>query len=168
MSRSLRVALRNLRLPEPHLGLLGLGLVLQRLRPVRLPVPRRAAALGSGVGIGASAAAILWATRAAGQVDLADPDRLVTTGPYALTRHPMYEAWTAMYAAITLGLRNGWLAALLPVVLAFVHRDTGREDARLRLQFGKAHADYAWIVPRYLTIRLVRRLRGPVHSRRPA
>ena len=156
MSVPLRVALRNLPLPEPHLALLGLGLVLHRLRPLRLPVARRAAAFGGGVGIGASAAAIFWATHAAGEVDLAEPDRLVMTGPYALTRHPMYEAWTAMYSAITLGLRNGWLAALFPVLLAFVHHETGREDARLRREFGPAHADYSRAVPRYLTIRLVR------------
>jgi protein-S-isoprenylcysteine O-methyltransferase Ste14 len=154
------VVLRNLPLPEAHLALLALGLALQWLRPWHLPIPTRAAAFGSAVGIAASAASILWATRAAGDVDLAEPDRLVTTGPYAMTRHPMYEAWTALYAAIALGLRNGWLAAFLPVVVAFVHRDTGREDARLRRRFGPAHAAYAGAVPRYLTIRLVRLFRG--------
>ena len=156
------VALRNLPLPEAHLALLALGLALQWLRPLRLPIPPRAAALGSGVGIAASAASILWATRAARAVDLAEPDRLVTTGPYALTRHPMYEAWTGLYAAITLGIRNGWLAAFLPVVVAFVHRETGQEDARLRRRFGPDHAAYARVVPRYLTIRLVRLFRGSV------
>jgi protein-S-isoprenylcysteine O-methyltransferase Ste14 len=154
------VVLRNLPLPEAHLALLALGLALQWLRPWQLPIPTLAAAFVSGVGIAASAASILWATRAAGDVDLAEPDRLVTTGPYAMTRHPMYEAWTALYAAIALGLRNGWLAAFLPVVVAFVHRDTGREDARLRRRFGPTHAAYAGAVPRYLTIRLVRLFRG--------
>lgn len=154
------VALRNLPLPEAHLALLALGLALQWLRPWRLPIPGRAAAFGSGVGIAASAGSILWATRAARDVDLAEPDRLVTTGPYALTRHPMYEAWTALYAAIALGLRNGWLAALLPAIVAFVHRDTGHEDARLRRRFGPDHAAYAGAVPRYLTIRLVRLFRS--------
>jgi protein-S-isoprenylcysteine O-methyltransferase Ste14 len=154
------VVLRNLPLPEAHLALLALGLALQWLRPWHLPIPTRAAAFGSAVGIAASAASILWATRAAGDVDLAEPDRLVTTGPYAMTRHPMYEAWTGLYAAITLGIRNGWLAAFLPVVVAFVHRDTGREDARLRRRFGPTHAAYAGAVPRYLTIRLVRLFRG--------
>jgi protein-S-isoprenylcysteine O-methyltransferase Ste14 len=159
------VVLRNLPLPEGQLALLALGLALQWLRPLRLPIPTRAAAFGSGVGIAASAASILWATRAAGDVDLAEPDRLVTTGPYALTRHPMYEAWTALYAAIALGLRNGWLAAFLPLVVAFVHRDTGREDARLRRRFGPDHDAYARVVPRYLTIRLVRLFRGSSRAR---
>lgn len=156
----LSITLRNVPLPEPHLALLALGLFLQWARPFRLPVSKGVATVGSGVGIGASAAAIAWATHAARNVDLAQPDELVTTGPYGLTRHPMYEAWTSLYAAIALGLRNGWLAVLLPVLLAFVHRDTGREDARLRRRFGPAHADYARVVPRYLTIRFVRRFVG--------
>jgi len=106
--------------------------------------------------IGLGAAAIGWATRAAGTVDLAKPDRLVTGGPYALTRHPMYEAWTAMYGGLAVVLRNGWLAVVLPALLALVHRDTGREDRRLRDQFGAAHAEYARTVPRYLTVRFAR------------
>jgi protein-S-isoprenylcysteine O-methyltransferase Ste14 len=77
----------------------------------------------------------------------------------------MYEAWTALYAAIALGLRNGWLAAFLPLVVAFVHRDTGREDARLRRRFGPDHDAYARVVPRYLTIRLVRLFRGSSRAR---
>jgi protein-S-isoprenylcysteine O-methyltransferase Ste14 len=152
-----RVRLSNLPLPEPHLALLGAGLVLQRIRPMRLPLPvGRLAPLGAGVAIGASAVAIGWAMRAAGTVDLARPDRLVSDGPYAMTRHPMYEAWTATYAALAVAFRNGWLALLLPVLLALVHRDTGREDRRLRRRFGIEHEAYARAVPRYLTLGLMR------------
>jgi protein-S-isoprenylcysteine O-methyltransferase Ste14 len=155
------VAVRNIPLPEPHLALLMAGIVLQAVRPLRLPgAGGRLESLGAGMAIGASAALIGWATNAAGSVDLAEPDRLVTGGPYALTRHPMYEAWTATYAALAVGLRNGWLVALLPVLLALVHRDTGREDARLRERFGASHAEYARSVPRYLTVRIARMLRG--------
>lgn len=137
-----RVAVRNLPLPEPHLALLATGIVLQAVRPLRLPGGgRRIEAFGAGLAIGASAAVIGWATRAAGNVDLAEPDRLVTGGPYALTRHPMYEAWTAIYVALTVDLRNGWLAVLLPVLVVLVHGDTGREDRRLRERFGAAHAE---------------------------
>jgi protein-S-isoprenylcysteine O-methyltransferase Ste14 len=149
--------LSNLPLPEPHLALLGAGLVLQRIRPVRLPGPGGPmAVLGAGAAIGASAAAILWATRAAGSVDLAEPERLVTDGPYAMTRHPMYEAWTAIYTALAVALCNGWLALFLPVLLALVHRDTGREDRRLRARFGVEHEAYARVTSRYLTAGLSR------------
>ena len=154
-----RIALRNLPLPEPHLVLLGVGIVLQAIRPLRLPVRGPLAAFGAGGTIGAAAAAIGWATRAAGTVDMAAADRLITGGPYALTRHPMYEAWTAAFASLAILLRNGWLALLLPVLLALVHRDTGREDRRLRERFGAPHAEYARTVPRYVTIRFAQALR---------
>lgn len=160
-----QVTVRNIPLPEPHLALLAAGIVLQAVRPLHLPAAGgRLVALGAGVSMGASAAVIGWATRAAGSVELAEPDRLVTSGPYRLTRHPMYEAWTALYAALAVGLRNGWLVALLPALLALVHRDTGREDARLSDRFGTAHADYARSVPRYLTLRIARMLRRAIGS----
>lgn len=151
------VRLSNLPLPEPHLALLGAGIVLQRIRPMWLPRPGgRVAILGAGATIGASAAAIVWATRSAGSIDLAEPERLVTHGPYGMTRHPMYEAWTAIYAALGLALRNGWLALFFPVLLALVHRETGREDRRLRERFGVRHEAYARVVPRYVTVGLAR------------
>ena len=147
------VSLRNLPLPEPHLAVLATGILLQAVHPLRLP-GRRLADLCAGLLLGAAATTIGWATREAGTVDLAEPDRLITSGPYAVARHPMYEAWTGMYGAAALGLRNGWLAMLLPVLLALVHRETGREEGRLRERFGAAHATYVSSVPRYLPVRL--------------
>ena len=151
------VALRNLPLPESHLGLLGVGLVLQSIRPVRRAgASGRAVDLGAGAIAGAAIAMILAATSAAGRVDLAAPDRLVTYGPYGWSRHPMYEAWTALYVAATVRLRNGWLALMLPVLLVLVHRDTGLEERRLHRRFGPDYEAYAERVPRYLWLQLVR------------
>jgi protein-S-isoprenylcysteine O-methyltransferase Ste14 len=161
--RPVPLLLGNLPLPEAHLALLGVGIVLQAVRPLPLPAfGGRLAAMGAGALMGAATVAIVSATQAAGRVDLAAPDRLVTRGPYALTRHPMYEAWTAIYAAVGVALRNGWLAALLPLLLVLVHRETSREDARLRERFGAEHARYAERAPRYLTLRIAEILRsGP-------
>ena len=160
-TQGMPTAVRNLPLPEPHLALLATGVALQAIRPLPLPVARTPAiTFAAASTIGAAAVAIGWATHTAGAVDLADPDRLVTSGPFGVTRHPMYEAWTAMYAALAIVLRNGWLAALTPALLVMVHRDTGREDARLRERFGAVHTEYARGVPRYLTLRLLRMARG--------
>jgi protein-S-isoprenylcysteine O-methyltransferase Ste14 len=158
-ARRAPVALRNLPLPEPHLAVLAAGIVLQAVRPLRLPSGRGLPDLGAGALLGAAVTTIGWATREAGTVDLAEPDRLVTGGPYAITRHPMYEAWTGTYAAVALAFRNGWLAVLLPVLLALVLRETGREDRRLRERFGAAHQAYARDVPPYLPVHLVRMVR---------
>ena len=154
---SLPVALRNLPLPESHLGLLGVGLALQAIHHLRLPgASRTIAAFCAGTIVGGAIATISAATAAAGRVDLAAPDRLVTGGPYAWSRHPMYEAWTALYVAAAVRLRNGWLAALLPVLLILVGRDVGREESRLRRRFGPAYEAYAERVPRYVWLQLIR------------
>lgn len=49
-----------------------------------------------------------WATWAAETTDLEDPGRLVTQGPYAVSRNPMYVGWTLTYFGCTLLLGNHW------------------------------------------------------------
>lgn len=157
----LPVAVRNIPLPESHLTLLGAGVALQAIRPLRLPgASSRTAALVVGALLGSGVAVIGAAASAAGRVDLAVPNRLVTSGPYAISRHPMYEAWTALYGALALALRNGWLAVLLPILLALVQRETTAEECALRARFGEAHAAYAGRTPRYVVLWVGRLLGG--------
>ncbi len=145
------VALRNLPLPEPHLALLATGILLERIRPAR--IGRRSAPLGvaaAGALIGGGAAVVVSATASAGPVNLARPDRLVTTGPYGLSRHPMYEAWTAIYVGVALWLRSWWLALLMPALLGLVGLAATSEERRLRAGFGTAYGEYATRVPRFV------------------
>ena len=76
------------------------------------------------------------------------PDRLVTTGPYALMRHPLPLAnlvtgvGVALIAESTMGL------LVIPVVLIAIYRLTAPvEDAWLAERFGAAYAEYAGRVP---------------------
>jgi protein-S-isoprenylcysteine O-methyltransferase Ste14 len=66
----------------------------------------------------------IWVLRtneyAARTVEVEQQQRVITTGPYAIVRHPMYLAVTLMYGASPLALGSYWaliLAALVPVVL---------------------------------------------------
>ncbi len=148
---TLRLDIRNLPLPEPHLALLATGILLERIRPAR--IGRRSTPLGvaaAGALIGGGAAVVASATASAGQVHLARPDQLVTTGLYAVSRHPMYEAWTAIYVGIAVGLRSGWLALLLPLLLGLVGREAAAEERRLRARFGAVYGAYATRVPRFV------------------
>lgn len=80
--------------------------------------------------------------------------RLVTTGPYALVRHPMYLG-LAIAAVGGLLLYRTWttvvFVGLLPV-LAFRAR---REEATLAERFGAAWAEYRDRVPVWLPRALV-------------
>lgn len=139
----------NAPVPEPHVfGLLAGGL-LHALRP--WPVTRRAglARIGGVVLIVTGLAVVGWAVRTVGDADVDHPTELVTTGPYALSRNPMYVAWTVLYAGVTLAANAVWSLALLPAVAAATHLAVRREERRLEAAFGEAYCDYRDEVPRY-------------------
>jgi protein-S-isoprenylcysteine O-methyltransferase Ste14 len=74
--------------------------------------------------------------------------RLVDTGPYSITRNPLYlGSWLAVSS---LGLvLNLWAALLLPAMMAMkVLRVIGFEERSLPAAFGTAYSAYAARVPR--------------------
>jgi protein-S-isoprenylcysteine O-methyltransferase Ste14 len=146
---SIPVAVRNFPIPEPHLGLLGVSAALQILRPFDLPA-RRATAFVGGALVGSGVALAVAATAAAERVHLADPDALVTGGPFAVSRNPMYEAWTAIYVGAGLAMGSAWPLVLLPGLLVLVQGAVEAEERELRDRFGTAYDAYARRVPRFV------------------
>jgi protein-S-isoprenylcysteine O-methyltransferase Ste14 len=140
---------RNVPLPEIHLFLIGVGAILNLRWPRRVASAWRVRLLGGPLII-AGAVLAAWATRTAGQVDLERPDRLVTGGPYAVSRHPMYVAWTLIYLGVALMLNVFWLLILLPLLGLLTHREARREEKRLEDAFGQAYRTYRRRVRRYL------------------
>jgi protein-S-isoprenylcysteine O-methyltransferase Ste14 len=136
MADRLRWRWRNVPIPEPHLGLLAGGLILQRARPKPLsPVGRIRCVAGwcctaSGIALAA------WATGATAELDLEHPDRLVTLGPYATSRNPMYVGWTGIYLGMALAANTRWLILLSPMLLALVHFTTVAEERELENRWG--------------------------------
>lgn len=92
----------------------------------------------------------VWATREAGATDLERPDRVVTSGPYSFSRHPMYVAWTCAFAGVGLARDSAWLVSLLPPLATLVHRAAQIEEARLTAAFGADYLAYRDRVRRYL------------------
>jgi protein-S-isoprenylcysteine O-methyltransferase Ste14 len=140
----------NIPIPEAHQVGLGAGILLQVVRPLSLPWPAWIGhACGwplvlGGVWLGA------WAVRAAARVDLERPTELVDRGPYAVSRNPMYLAWTAGYLGVALVARTAWPLLLLPVVLVATHVAVLREERSLERRFGAAYGSYKTSVRRYL------------------
>lgn len=78
------------------------------------------------------------------------PDRLVTTGPFAYSRNPMYLGHVIFLAGLALALHS-WLAAALAVLTIF--RFTARvrrDESRLVERFGAPYVAYLSKVPRWL------------------
>jgi protein-S-isoprenylcysteine O-methyltransferase Ste14 len=140
----------NVPLPEVHLSFLGAGVLLHLLASWTLfGIAWLGLALGwASILAGVSIAA--WAVKAAATVDVRRPTEIVTTGPYALSRNPMYVAWDLIYIGVALVLNATWPLLLLPLVILLNHAVILREERRLEDLFGIAYATYKSSVRRYL------------------
>jgi protein-S-isoprenylcysteine O-methyltransferase Ste14 len=78
------------------------------------------------------------------------PPFLMTTGPYAYTRNPMYVAelalwlgWATLFGSLVILLGFVVLAVVIILVLPW-------EERRLEAQFGETYRQYQARVPRWL------------------
>lgn len=129
--------------------------------PVRLAPPLRALALALGAPLYAAGLGLVLAgQRALGEMfnvstsqgaPLYAEQRLVTNGPFAVARHPMYLGYQLAALGALLLYRTWTTALLAPAALALVFR-ARREEAALAERFGAAWREYcrrvpAWGVP---------------------
>jgi protein-S-isoprenylcysteine O-methyltransferase Ste14 len=76
---------------------------------------------------------------------------LVTSGPYRLTRNPMYLGMAFLYAGLALSFGVTWSLAFLPLVLLAVDRlAILREEHYLEAKFGEEYRRYKARVRRWL------------------
>jgi len=92
---------------------------------------------------------VVRSVQATRQVRLAHPDRLVTTGPYAISRNPMYVGWALLHVGAGVAGGSGWSLAAFPAVTALVHQQVLREERDLGERFGYHFKRYRDAVPRY-------------------
>ena len=83
-------------------------------------------------------------------IDSEQPDKLVTSGIFAVSRNPIYVA----FGFILLGqflIFSNWILLVYAVagVLLF-HRQVLREEAFLRVHYGNEYGEYCKKVRRYL------------------
>ena len=140
----------NVPIPVQHLLGLILGAILQLVLTHKLfEAPWVGDAIGFllvAVGVGLSA----WSVREAGETEVEAPTKLLTSGPYSLSRNPMYIAWSLLYLGIAMITNSLWMAALLPIVFAFTHLyDVRKEERFLEKQFGDEYLEYVGRVRRY-------------------
>jgi protein-S-isoprenylcysteine O-methyltransferase Ste14 len=140
----------NIPIPQAHLVGLGTGILLEVVTPWSLPWP---AWIGHGGGWPLILAGLwlgAWAVRTAAGVNLERPNQLVDSGPYALSRNPMYVAWTLGYVGVALVAGTAWPLLLLPVVLVVTQVVVLREERSLERRFGEAYRSYKASARRYL------------------
>ena len=139
----------NVPVPLAHVGLLAAAGVMTVVR--RRPITSRNAVRLAGLPLIIGGVALgIWAVRTAGETTLAGPDRLVTGGPYARSRHPMYVAWTLVYLGAALVGNTKWPVVLGPFLAGIIHWEVLREEAFLQATFGPGYEEYQARVRRYI------------------
>ena len=77
-------------------------------------------------------------------------DGLVSDGPYALMRHPMYAAALAMALGLALALQSLACLGVFGVYVVMLMLLMPLEEAGLRSAYGEAYEAYARVVPRLI------------------
>ena len=78
------------------------------------------------------------------------PDRLVTTGIYALSRNPMYLGHLIFLLGVALLLQSWFGALLLACHVPWFQRRAMHDEARLIERFGEAYRDYSLRTKRWV------------------
>lgn len=152
---------RNLRFLLPATIFLAMT-VLAAIAAIFLPLPWLPRplsdflfAMGLAVCLGAvwMIVAALRALRRAGTTVLAggDPTQLVTTGPFGISRNPIYLGLAALLVGAGLALGQLWLFAAAVIAGLLVHRLVVlEEEHKLESRFGRAWREYRKRVRRWI------------------
>jgi len=85
------------------------------------------------------------------QAGLYEDHKLVTTGPYAVVRHPIYSSMLALLLAMVVAMTPPlWMAISLALFIAGTEIRVLTEDGLLRSRFPKQFAEYIRQVPAYV------------------
>jgi protein-S-isoprenylcysteine O-methyltransferase Ste14 len=147
---------QNLPLPAGSAVGVVAVLLLDRVRPAPLPGPRALTRAAGAAALATGCALNVWALverrrRTSGKFQLEQPESLVTTGPYAFSRHPMYLGWWLIHLGVGVLRGSAWVAASVPVAVLVEHfGGSVVEERELRRQFGGEYARYAERVPQYV------------------
>ena len=135
----------------------GVGLVLDWLVPWSPGFLHSAPAWWIGWALFFAAGALacscigLFVLRQTTVIPHGQPSRLVTGGPFAVSRNPIYVSLTAAYCGAALVIARLWPLLLLPAAIAWMQVVViPFEERRLRETFGQAYADYCRRVRRWL------------------
>lgn len=134
---------------------LGAGLLLQRAHPV--PLMPRGVAVPFGVLLVAASLALLASAMISfrrartSPIPIKPTTAIVETGPYRLTRNPMYVGLAVLYLGITLWVDSLWPLLFLPIALFTIQRFViAREERYLEAKFGDQYRGYKARVRRWL------------------
>lgn len=145
--------------PPPFVYLIGLGAGygLSKWIPLRLASPEPSWMFDLGVALAVAGVAFaVWGMATFKRHRTAiipnQPASLVvTSGPYRITRNPMYVGMAGFYLGMAFLLDTWWTFGLMAVVVVIIDRQViAREERYLSSAFGVEYAGYTAKVRRWL------------------
>jgi protein-S-isoprenylcysteine O-methyltransferase Ste14 len=143
-----------LRPPLVYLGSIVAGLALDRAWPLRLPSGVPGGLLGC-VLIAASVLLLGYSVRLFRAAGTPVPARkpttaIVQTGPYRMSRNPIYLAFSLFHLGIAIWVGSWWLVGTLALAVAIMNWIVvPREERYLESRFGAEYRDYKTSVRRW-------------------
>jgi protein-S-isoprenylcysteine O-methyltransferase Ste14 len=144
-------------IPPPLIYVAGflIGVALELVFPIGalpLPLALAAAFIGLALWLALDGAAMLHFRRArTSMIPMKPSTALVTSGPYRVSRNPMYVGMAVVYVALALSVGVIWALAVLPLVILAVDRLViVREEPYLERKFGDEYREYKRRVRRWL------------------
>jgi protein-S-isoprenylcysteine O-methyltransferase Ste14 len=103
----------------------------------------------------AGLALLLWSLISFGQsfrvgIDTEHPDKLITSGVFAVSRNPIYTAFALILLGQFLIFSNWILLIYLGAGLWLFHRQVLREEDYLKKHYGREYLEYCKRVRRYI------------------
>jgi protein-S-isoprenylcysteine O-methyltransferase Ste14 len=142
--------------PRIYVAAFVLSMVSQTLWPFHIAGSGNMPMAFGGVIFAVSALFAHWAFRTMRMAGSspnhgAHSEALTTSGPFAVSRNPIYLAMNGIYIGAAAMLNAWWPIFLLLLVLPLMHWGVIlREEQYLRRRFGEAFVSYSEQVPRWL------------------
>jgi len=83
------------------------------------------------------------------QHDASRQNKLITTGPFALSRNPIYVSIVIFFVGFELALQSSFIFLVL-FFIWHTHHIIKKEEVLLKTHFGQEYEHYMTRVPRYL------------------
>ena len=141
--------------PLIPLGFTLLGAAIQRLLPTPLLSGKYRYVVG-GTLIGAAVIGVAWSGRTMQAAEtpispMQPVQRIVSSGPFAFSRNPIYLCFNLVYLGIAILTNNRWPVLLWPAMITVLQKGViEREERYLTTRFGDEYGDYRAHVRRWL------------------
>ena len=142
---------KNFPIPETIVFPLAAGVLLDYFFPQQLFQAKFLWIILAGIFLLWGFVWMIWSVQETGRMDLAASEKLITSGPFSISRNPMYVSWILVYLGVFFLNRSIWLMLLfIPAILGTHFLAIIKEENNLKQEYGDKFIEYCQKIRRYL------------------